>query len=164
MSYQKSAVGLLAVAAVLVFAASISAGAPSIVTNSFANYGAEIIISGGNLTITALGVDAVASNQTTVGDSQGGAVTMANTGSPVANTALIEGYWSYKAEVQAITGSTAASTDFQIDLKVNGTITDTLFVTSDGSPITGELVTLTFDLGTATLGDEQSFVIQATAL
>ncbi len=89
---------------------------------------------------------------------------MASSGNPVANTALIEGYWSYKAEVQAITGSTAVSTDFQIDLKVNGTITDTLYISSDGDPVTGELVTLTFDLGTATLGDEQSFVIQATAL
>ncbi len=164
MSFKKSAVELLAVVAVIIYVASIASGAPSIVSNSFANYGAEVIISGGNLTITALGVDAISYNQTTVGDTQGGAVTMANTGSPVAKTALIQGYWAYKVEIQAITGSTAASTDFQIDLKVNGTITDTLFVTSDVSPVTGELVTLTFDLGTATLGDEQSFVIQATAL
>ncbi len=164
MSFQKSAVKLIAIIAVLIYAGSISAGAPSIVTNSFANYGAEVIISGGNLTITALGVDAISYNQTTVGDTQGGAVTMANTGSPVANTALIQGYWAYKVRIQAITGSTAASTDFQIDLKVNGTLTDTLFISSDGSPATGELITLTFDLGTELLGDQQSFVIQATAL
>ncbi len=164
MSYQKSAVKLLAVAAVLIYAGSISAGAPSIVTNSFANYGAEVILSGGNLTITALGVDAVSYNQTKVGDTQVGAITMASTGSPAAKTALISGYWAYRVEVQAITGSTAVSTDFQIDLMVNGTITDTLFISSDGSPATGELVNLTFDLGTATLGDQQSFVILATAL
>ncbi len=164
MSFKKSAVELLAIVAIVIYVASIATGAPSIVSNSFANYGAEIIISGGNLTITALGVDAITYNQTTVGDTQGGAVTMANTGNPVANTALIQGYWAYKVRVQAITGSTAASIDFQIDLKVNGTITDTLFISSDGSPATGELVTLTFDLGTDLLGDQQSFVIQATAL
>ncbi len=164
MSFKKSAVELLAVVAVIIYVASIATGAPSIVSNSFANYGAEVIISGGNLTITALGVDAISYNQTTVGDSQGGAVTMASTGSPVANTALIQGYWAYKVRIQAITGSTAVSTDFQIDLKVNGTITDTLYISSDGSPATGELVNLTFDLGTDVLGDQQSFVIQATAL
>jgi hypothetical protein len=88
MSFKKSTVGLLAVAATIMYAVSLSAGAPSIVTNSFANYGAEIIISGGNLTITANGVDAIVTNVTEVGETQGGAITMASTGNPVANTNL----------------------------------------------------------------------------
>ena len=51
-----------------------------------------------------------------------------------------------------------------VELKVNGTVVDTLYVKSDAAPATGEKVTLTYDLGTSTLGNVQSFVIQATKL
>ncbi len=155
----------LAVLAVIITVVAIAgAGAPTITSSEYAQYDAEILISGGNLTITPKGVDAVASDKVAVGDTQPTAVTMLSTGNPVGRTALTKGYWAYKVEIQAITGTTEASTDFQVDLMVNGTLTGTLYVQSDATPLTGELVTLSFDLGTAVLGAEQSFVIIATQL
>lgn len=162
---RKTIVGQLAVLAAIVATVAITgAGAPTITTSEYAQYDAEIILSNGNLTITPKGVDAIPKDKTALGDTQGTAITMVSTGNPIGRTALTKGNWGYKAEIQAITTDTPATTDFRIDLKVNGTITGTLYVSSDASPATGEIVTLTFDLGTAALGSEQSFVILATQL
>ena len=149
---------------VLAAAAIYTAGAPSITTNDYSQYDAEIITSGGNLTLTPKGVDALSRTQAADGATQGTGITMSSSGSPAGNTALTKGNWGYKVEVQAITGSTPAASDFMVELKVNGTVVDTLYVKSDAAPATGEKVTLTYDLGTSTLGNVQSFVIQATKL
>jgi hypothetical protein len=161
----KNLLGKIIVIFCIIILTYIGIGAsPSITTNDYAQYDAEIITSAGLLTLTPLGVDAISRTQGAVGDTQPTAVTMSSSGNPSANTALTKGNWAYKVDVQAITGTTPALTDFQVDLKVNGTITGTLYVSSDAVPTTGELVTLTFDLGTAVLGNEQSFVIQAIEL
>ncbi len=157
--------GPIAILLVVFAAAAIyTAGAPIITTNDYSQYDAEIITSGGNLTLTPKGVDAISKTIAVAGGDQGTGITMSAAGNPVGNTALTKGNWGYKVEVQAITGSTPATSDFKVELKVNGTISGTLYVKSDAAPANGEKVTLTFDLGTSTLGNEQSFVIQATKL
>jgi len=163
-SKTKAVVGQLAVLAVIIgVIATTGAGAPTITSSNYAEYTAEVITSGGNLTITPKGVLATANNRAAIGDTQAGAVTMSTT-NPIARTALVAGNWEYRAEVEAITGVTPASATFRIDLKVNGTVTGTLYIKSDATPATGEKVSVRFDLGTANLGKEQSFVILATQL
>lgn len=146
----------IGVALILAVVSITGAGAPSVSTNSFAEYSADIVISGGELGITSLGVDAIAATASATSN-----VTMAAS-NVASNPALTQGNWGFKVNVSSLSGLTTADATYQIDLKVNGTITDTVFVVATSSPANNERVIITFDLDTATISNQQSFVILAT--
>lgn len=133
------------------------AAAPSI--RSYVALQGEVVDVTTTLTVTLQGFDAAKQNAAVQGDTIGTAQTMVTGAGGDSHTATTKGNWVYKVDIDAITGTTPASTTFSVSLKQDGVVIATLFVASDATPATGEHAIAEFDLG-ATIPASVSYVIE----
>ena len=120
----------------------------------------EVIDVTTEVSITELMIDITKQSQSAVGDTPAAAVIM-TTGNPEARTTITKPNWIYQIEIDCITGTTPASITFKVDLYINSTLSNTLYVASDAVPDTGEKATCKFDIG-ADLSNTASYMIVVT--
>lgn len=120
----------------------------------------EVIDVTTEVSITELMIDIAKQSQSAVGDTPATAVTMTS-GNPTAQTTITKPNWLYQVELECITGTTPASTTFKVDLYINSTLSNTLYVASDADPATGEQATCKFDIG-ADLSNTASYMMVVT--
>lgn len=113
---------------------------------TYATLFGEVIDVTTEVDITGLIVGIAKQSQSAVGDTPATAATM-STANPEARTTITKPNWVYQVEIECITGTTPASTTFKVDLYVDNTLFNTLYVASDATPATGEKATCKFDIG-----------------
>ena len=119
----------------------------------------EVVDVDSELTVILQGFDAAKQNDAAQGDSLVTAQTMVVGSGGDSHTAITKGNWIYSVRVEAITGTTPASTSYSVILKVDGVVIDTLYLASDADPTSSEYAVLQFDLG-ATMSSSASYVVE----
>ena len=119
----------------------------------------EVVDVNPELAVLLQGFDAAKQNGAAQGDTLATAQTMVVGSGGDSHTAITRGNWIYGVRVEAITGTTPASTSYSVILKVDGVIIDTLYLASDADPTSSEYAIVQFDLGT-TISSSASYVVE----
>lgn len=143
---------------ILVAVSGISFAAAPSIRNIVALEG-EVVALTTELTVTLQGFDAAKKDGNVQGDTLGTAQTMTVGNGGDSHTAITRGNWTYSVRIEAITGTTPASTSYSILLKVDGVVLDTLYLASDADPTSSEYAIVQFDLGTF-MPSSSSYVIE----
>lgn len=143
---------------ILVAVSGISFAAAPTIRNIVALEG-EVVDVTTELTVNLQGFDAAKKDVTAQGDTLATAQVMTVGSGGDSHTAITRGNWIYSVRVEAITGTTPASTSYSVLLKVDGVVVDVLYLASDADPTSSEYVIVQFDLG-ASIPSSSSYVIE----
>jgi len=131
----------------------------------YSEYGGIIIESLTEVTVTVQGTFKAGSAITAAGTSPASPVTMSSTTpTPIATNGLAKNDWYFRVDISAITGTTPASQTFKVEvLRWDSTANDytsiaTLYVASDATPASGEVVRVYAKLTTAP-GAAEAFMV-----
>ncbi len=143
---------------ILIAASSISFAAAPMIRTLVALEG-EVVDVTTELTVTLQGFDAAKKDDVSQGDTVATAQIMTVGNGGDSHTAITRGNWIYSVRLDAITGTTPASTRYSVILKVDGVVVDTLYVASDADPTSSEYSVAQFDLG-ASIPSSSSYVVE----
>ena len=125
---------------------SVVYAAVTVESTTYGTIGSELVTVTENLTPSAQGIDIAASTVSTpVGDTQVGAVLMVPAPGDTATTTTIAGNYIYVYRLTVSTGD--SDKVYSVELIKDGTSIDTLYCQQPTSPVTGEYVDFTWDIG-----------------
>ncbi|MBI4320937.1 MAG: hypothetical protein HY675_20795 [Chloroflexi bacterium] len=138
-------------------------------STTFSEYGGDLIDTTQEVSLGTTGIQKAGSAVTAAGTTVGAAVTLASGGTiPLSTTAIAKGNWFYRLQLDAVAGTTPASTAFKVELyrwsstTNDYTLLSTLYVASDATPAAGERARLYFDLGAVSPSPSEGFSILVT--